>query len=255
VSVAPDATAIAANRIQALEAGRLAEVVEFRRRVLRGRLLQPNRMRQWIGDRDRRQQKYGMGVQLDFVVPGEFHSGAVLVFPGSDLAQLVDAARAVSRQAGWPIAQAVGFVLTGDVPAPSLLKAVSHYDGGGPVIVDGRAVWRLSRITLEVDPRVRPPDVMRFYAALRRESPKRTRTVSAETGDLAVFIAQANDGRTWKEARDAWVGEKGLQLIPDVNRFIRDARQAFERVNKSPLTWRNPQGRPARKLRRRRISE
>ena len=246
----PDASARALNRIRALEAADLPEVTAFRHAFLASGLLTPERMREWIRRKARQETAYWSqrGSHGDwplwFLPPGEKHADAVLVPDRGLFFQLAQAVQKLSQGPYyWPASQAVGFVLTGHEPEPPLMKARVAYSATPP--------FAPQRIVLDLDPRVHPQDVARWFAKHRTTSfgnpYHRPKTVGEKAAELAVFVAQVNDGRTWAEALAEWHRHHRKWRFDHrsdpVRAFAHHARISFKSVTGEKLIWKGARAR------------
>ena len=67
---------------------------------------------------------------------------------------------------------------------------------------------------------------------------QRFRRLSAKHVGLAVFVAERNDGRSWKKVRAEWIAtHTELSHPQDLSNFTRDCRQAYRRVMGRNLRW------------------
>ena len=148
----------------------------------------------------------------------------------SQLGRLKFVASALSHRHLWPEAEAVGFILSGTAPSPFL----------GCVTV--RHEPRTARVTIEVDPRVRADEVLRLYKWARDPETTKARSLSEVHAELAVFAAERNDGREWSRVLAEWNQTHPGSLYPEPRNFIRDCRQAYERITGESLAWRRARG-------------
>jgi len=254
----PDRRATAQARIRAIEAARDPLVEAFRAECLGGRLLRPGRIQHWIEEREHEQgvparyvkrwertggarvkppnlTPYGLETKFEF---GNSSNGIYLLYPGgsvyvsadSTLGRLKFVASALSHRYLWPEEEAVGLVLAGAAPSPFF----------GCVTV--RRQPRTPRVTIEVDPRVREDEVLRLYKWARDPETTQARSLSEVHAELAVFAAERNDGREWMRVRAEWNQTHPRSLYPELRNFIRDCRQAYERITGESLVWRRPRG-------------
>jgi hypothetical protein len=256
--LAPDPRAIALARIRAMEASREPLVEAFRAECLRGRLLKPDRIQHWIQKREQEQAvparyrkrweredgapvkpppdfaRYGLKTRLEF---GTSSSGVFLVYPGgsvqvsidSELGRLKLLASELGHRYLWPEEEAVGFILSGTPPSPFL----------GCVTI--RREPRTPRVTIEVDPHVRAGEVLRLYKWARDPEQATTRSLSDVHAELAVFAAERNDGREWRQVLAEW-NQTHPSPYAELSNFIRDCRQAYARITGESLGWRRARG-------------
>lgn len=164
--------------ILALDAERLPAVIDFRQRHLPDGLLEADSVADWVRARtlDHAQPNDGF---LEFIAGDEYHPDMGNYAGGLDdihdpephvqrewvsrdsaLWELRGLSRGLSLRSGWSRATATNFVLTGAAPAPA--KAIAWTRRRLPFEA-------LTRIVIEVDPRVTPAEVRRLYGELRRE--------------------------------------------------------------------------------------
>ena len=65
--------------------------------------------------------------------------------------------------------------------------------------------------------------------------------------DLAVFVAERNDGRTWQLVLDEWNGLRG-ERATSVAAFARKARSAYKTITGKSLVWKGGGGGGAERL-------
>lgn len=286
MAVSPDDRGTALAEIMALDAARLPEVASFRQRVLRGRLLESDRVGAWIrrqakaaaaGPAERRELLNDSNkpplASSELLADGsrtvltfqddQTTTANVAVQRAGPLGYLKSLATWLGRRYSWSEAQAVSFVLTGRVP---LLPSAR-------VSVTPRSPFPArSTITLELSPRLKPADVAELYrkarsgklfrgkvrhgkedwrvAALLRAGAalphERVKPMSPEQCELAVFIYGANDGRTWDAALAEWNRRHPKWKRANLDGFRRVAGEAYQRVTGARLEWRRARGRPPR---------
>lgn len=118
----------------------------------------------------------------DEIYDPEPHAQRVPVSPGTELWELRALSRGLALRNGWAEAAATNFVLTG--LAPRQLKGFASIRRRSPFAV-------LTRIVLEVDPRLTPADVRRLYGELRRKvRGGGDQEMSEKHIQLALFIAR-----------------------------------------------------------------
>ena len=141
-----------------------------------------------------------------------------------------------SEHPGWNEAEAVLFILTGDIPAVPL----------GRVAYATAVVPAASHITMEISPRLSPREVAALYGEMRdrillgRDKPFADRHLA-----LAVFVERTRSSRqSWVELRRQW--NEGCQELhpewryepaadPEARGFALEARTAWRRITGS--TW------------------
>ena len=244
----PDYAAVALANIFAFDAGELLQVQKFRRQVLRGALVPPDEVATWARKRAKREtptrwirvpdddkdnpdvRSYSRDLLL--FPDGDNWESAVAVKHGSLLDRLRVISEQLARQFGWQTGQATAFVLTNVTPEPFM----------------GSSSWSLrapyparSRIILELNPRMSPERVMKYYRKVRAEIlGKRTRhrAIKERSAQLAVFAAKVrNSNRTWQEAQEVWNDEYPDWAYSRTPGFIDAARTSYERVTGQRLEW------------------
>lgn len=262
--------------IVADDAAQLPQVVSFRRDVLRGRLMSLEQIAPWVRRQAERggpathyarvplTEKWTPAVEgkLWPPRPGISYDLDLLHFPnpekvvesvpvraGGTLQRLLAVAKFLARRHGWTEAYAVAFVLTGKTPAPVQ----------GRVTVTMRTPYSaLSTLTMELSPRLNPAEVARLYQKARTGElfgpaapglragaalpAERVKAMSDEHCELAVFIAQANDGRSWGRALAEWNRRRPEEKRESLPGFTRAAREAYQRVTGQPLEWQRKRG-------------
>jgi len=223
-------------RLQAIEANELPEVVAFRRQVLRGRLLQDSvhksNVASWI-EREAKKQKPPLGAQtLAYFRPLESQIYEIRVQEDGKLGRLREVVSSLVERYGWLPAHAVRFVLTGHDPqAFSSLVTINR--GASPAA---------DRIVLTLSPWVSPQEVARIYSEARAAVRKPMRDVIPLTVELAVFAAQRNDGRPWREVMIEWNRRFPRHPRREVKRFTRDCREAYRKIMGERLAWKSQRG-------------
>jgi hypothetical protein len=241
----------------AAEAAALPQVLDFRREVLRGRLLSTPDVAAWVlrrregegrpttwtrvprtdgGELDPAAAEGAEGEVLSFLGPDSPWPRSVFIRAGGTLRRLKSVAARLSARYPWTEGQGVGFVLSGSPPALPRARATVHR----------RSRWEATIISLELSPRMSPRDVAELYRSVRTEllgPGHRDRDIqNPARADLAVFAARVNDGRTWARAAAAWNEAHPSGAYPDVRVFTRDAREAYRMVTGEPLAWRGKRG-------------
>jgi hypothetical protein len=272
--------------ILALDAGRLPAVAEFRRKYLPDGLLGDEHVGSWVrtrackltpspdgylqflaGDEYHRDMGNYAG-ELDEIYDPEPHAQQVQVSRDSELWELRDLSRGLALRSGWSRATATNLVLTGASPAP--VKAVAWIRRRSPFEA-------LTRIVIEVDPRLPSSEVRRLYGELRRElRGGGDQKMSPKHIELALFIARDGSrlprsigleieslsyhgrdrrsrlilgriapdthgqGTPWPELQKRWNRLHPEWAYDDVRarRFSRDVRNAWKRV--TGQSWWSP---------------
>jgi len=213
----------ALNDVFEAEADNDPGVVRFRREVLRGKLMRPEKVWPWI----ERQAKNPDNFQFDpEVLPSSNPASIILpndsiVSPseGTALGRLSRICQNLTIRCGWSDDQAREFLLCGAAPK---LGATYEPEYGA----------RLEWIRLRIPVTFGAGDVGDMYAKARQEvwgelgidlTRSRTRRIDAQTKERAVFAARHNNGVTWRNALEAWNAEHD---------------QPFEREDGRPADWR-----------------
>jgi hypothetical protein len=152
----------------------------------------------------------------------------------------------VGPRTGWSEEQAVAFVLSGwTPPLPKGRISVLVSDGLFPA---------LSRIAVEVDPRLSPREVAGHYNRMRKSFlGGRDRPMDDKHLALAVFAQETiTDGATWVALRERW-NERwprwrfATEDDPWAKRFALECRTAWTRI--TGAAWHRPRRRPAQQSR------
>jgi len=232
----------------AVEARKTEPVVEFRTRVLRGRLLQPEQVDRWLGVLARRQEakpwariyvsaeEAEMGVvpigtsnliergfdTLDYLVPGSERVHHVLVSSKGILGWLRWLSAWLCQQYRWAPAHATMFILTDAAPPiPEL-----HYD-----VDSRRAVPALTRVVMTIDPTMSPREIATLYRQIRfRYFGRRHRSMTPKHVELAKFWSTQDQSATWKDLMAEWNKLHRRWAYKREQNFARDCAQARERL-------------------------
>lgn len=258
--VGPDANTLALSEILALEAAEFPEVQEFRREVLRRRLMSPNKVAPWVRRHAAREGRPTVWLEIPTDDDGQpligdrlpsGRSVRILSFPDANgdmasvpvrLGGVLDRLRLIAEGLrrhfpAWQEAQAVDFVLTGRSPLLPLARV--RVDHGWPH-------QELRSIRIDVSPRLNPPEVAKIYRTARTQllgEKHRDRPVGARAAAQAVFIAGQSEGVTWERARLVWNARYADWEYSHVRLFTRDCRQAYKRVTGSDLDWKGTRAR------------
>ena len=245
----------AETKIAAIEAADLPEVRAFRERVLGGRLLGWREAHAWLAERFEKRRVWTR-IHLPTSYPRSsssrpnpweartaiafYETGAQLQggnWADTELDYLHCVCDVLVDIYQWDdIGDEVAlFVLTGMPPNRS---------GGRFAYVPPPedADLRNGTITMRVSARLGPRELMNLYSDYRSsllDEGARVREVSAGVAAQAVFIAAANDGRSWAHAMRDWNHEHGGERRYTERRlFTRDCRAAYQRVMGRELGWR-----------------
>ena len=261
VRLGPDRDAFALSEIAAIECARDDFVSDFRKYVLRGRLIRYDRVAHWVERQAKREapptrwvtvpesadkipqssaEALSQGLSsvsfsrkvVMYPVPGELAPRAALVTAGGVLEKLLAVCGRLEEKYGWSQAQASAFVVSGAIPR---IDPISGWvRRRSPFAASSRAV-------LEVDPRMHPDTVAAAYRQLRRDfyggKSRNYTEISKKRARLAVFVAARNRGHTWDEIRRKWNNQESDWSYPELPQFIRDARNAYRRLTGVQLEW------------------
>ena len=264
-ATAPDHRAAALAEIFALEAQTDPAILAFRDRVLPDGLVPPENIPDWItqtaeedgtptnwvtvpmGDDNKplvdpsQRPTPVPGVPFDwksslrllsYAGPSDQDVHQVPVRIDGTLGELWHLATKVSDQYGWPQAHAVNLVIAGVTPPPS----------PGRVEMIEPWPWRRARrsISIEVNPATSPADVAAIYRQARNQlmgDESRARQMTEKHAKLGLFAFRFRQGSTWHELQIIWNESHPEESYDNLNQFIRDARNAFERITGEPLNW------------------
>ncbi len=255
----PDRRTTAIVEIQAAEAGRLDAVKELRTEVLRGKLINPEELVAWLQqrghDRDQATLRRSEYVEPDGTVVPPCQAfpkttepvslrfalyttkgparGSVYIRVDSDLGRLKQVALELTSAYGWKEEYAVPFIVCGAVPPASRamceVSYVNHHNTG---------LFYAQRVEIVCHPSTRPDVVANLYARARKSIGQRYRKLSDKHIELAVFVAQRNDGKRWATVWDDWIDTHPEFDHPqDLSNFTRDCHQAYRRVMENRLLW------------------
>jgi len=129
----------------------------------------------------------------------------------------------------WGEFEAVAFILSGWVPPLSKARVRTTFSHG--------YYQALSRLSIEVDPRLTPKEVGQLYNRMRaRYMQGRDRPMDEKHLALAVFAEKTRrDGASWSDLREQWNADHPEWAFPardDVfaKRFALECRTAWSRV-------------------------
>jgi len=216
-------------------------IVEFRVKVLGGKVLSRGEAGRWVLDQAKRE---GPPTTITEQTPtGESWRVETLAYGIDDdewthhvpvvLGGMLDELRIVSERLvkfyGWTPAQSSFFVLTGAVPWASSFRSTTQWKS---------PLASRQRIQLNIHPTCTPQEVARFYARVRHDTYGRLRRLSPKHSMLGAFLAaESHDvdpmellGR-WnaKCENEAWAND--WKYAEDNNAiFLRDAKAAMWRL-------------------------
>ncbi|MBC7294289.1 MAG: hypothetical protein H5T84_09370 [Thermoleophilia bacterium] len=262
---------VAQCEIQAIEASHKPEVCQFRAKYLAGRLLTLSEIGAWIQERAQEEgASYFVTLELlpggeisfteqdwrsvlskkindtrlvetkrltlSYPVPDSPHPATVFIRSDGVLGRLKKIAIALTKEYLWNEAEAVGFVLTGRPPVPSVGRVTFHYIL--PALTP-------ARIVLDLAPQACVADVVKLFREARRQTPYgkfvRVRTPKAVTEKgraLAVHLA-STPSLSWQERLEAWNRRYPHWAYKHRTTLRRDALSAYQRIMGFP--WKRPE--------------
>jgi hypothetical protein len=228
----------ALSALLAIDARDQDYVSDFRRRVLRGRLLKPERVSGWVERRggtttrfvttpeQDRERVVKRTVQiLDYAIPESSWVQRELVALDSELDHLRAISESLAKRYSWQPGQASTFVLTNLVPILEPIRATINHRA---------PVRAATRIVLDIDPTTTAREVADGYKLIREEVlGRRYRRMSEKNMRLAIFAAEHQEG-TWDERMQAW-NRRGIgNRYTEPSNFQRDAVNATRRLLEPP---------------------
>ena len=237
----------AISQLVAVEANKHPQVVQFRDRILRGRLLEADQLDRWFSVVARKQQ-FKQWIKV-YASPEEIAAGAVFIdssntvnsgfdilsytIPGTDevrrilvsskgiLGWLRWLSETLSVEFCWTKAATTTFVLTG--ATPPIPESTHHIRRGN--------ISALTRVQMVIDPAMSPREVSALYREIRlRHFGRRHRSMSEKHIELAKFWSTANQDLTWKALRDQWNALHHKWAYKRDQNFARDCEQARNRL-------------------------
>lgn len=221
-------TDIILSKLIAAEIGRLPIVKKFRREALKGRLVQPDKIEDWIQTvKEVEEQVYESRYVWSDFISFPARTGRIkqtLIPLEGTLGRLKDLANEIITRycPGWQEAEAVGFILVGQAP---LIPKVRYKSMRG--VINGPC-W----ITLKFDARMTPQDLAKEYAEIRCQLLGRhhVKPLTRKHQELAMFAAEYKDGLTWKKLMHKWNEKFPEWAYENYRLFHRDAIAAKDRV-------------------------
>lgn len=161
---------------------------------------------------------------LSYASPDDQWVRRIPVRHGGTLDRLRVVSNSLARRYSWQEAQATNFALTGISPSLSSCRGGIRLSLNQPIS---------SRITMEIDPTLTPPEVAQRYKNLRDPLiGARFRSMSEKHLRLAKFYGgHKPEGTTWTTLMTRWNHGEGRDW--KYNRFetfARDCKQAWERL-------------------------
>jgi len=180
------------------EAGRREDVHLVRQEALDNKLLSYKGVEPWIKAQAAEEMDLPRDGYLDYPPAEGQRVQYVLVGVGGVLDRLCGLARRLASEYDWDDYQAVGFVLTGGVPAPTTGARVEEQrlSGKHPA---------LNRVVLSIDPTCKPEEVWEVYRQWRNRyfGGRRNRIPTEKLLRLVTFCSQ-RPGQTLREWFDGW---------------------------------------------------
>ena len=172
---------------------------------------------------------------LEYSVPSDSFLRSARISPGGVLGRLYDAAGGIMRRYPWKRAAATMFVLTGLVPS---VQAIEHTISTRVVARQGENLVSLRRISMVIDPVVKPREVHDYYRDIRRKIlPRRQRATSEKHLRLAAFVIEQRKEATWPQKMNAWnkahpEGVWSGYQYKKADNFHRDATAVLKRLKR-----------------------
>ena len=202
-------------------------VMDFRRRILKGKLLAPGTVKPWIDRVRARDGKPTAPRLLAFVVPRQTRIRFQLVANEGALLSLLRSGDDLVSSYGWSLVDSVMFVLTGRAPVIPDLTVAHTRRPSVPV---------LNRVVLTIDPTLTPAEVAAEYQQARQAEfgHERFRNLSDKHTQLAQFGIE-EEGLPWQTLRRRWndqcrTGKKRKWSYEEVGPFRRDLSLAKQRL-------------------------
>lgn len=179
-----------------------------------------------------------------FTVADARHNRSAPIRLGGVLDELKAVARTVTKLTAWSESQATTFVLTGLRPQSCRIRW--QVLNPRPFILGQQPIIRI-----EATPDVPLAEVDQVFRRERRRllNEKGTprvlrRALSEKHAELAIHASRHRRGHTWIESQRIWDEANPNIAYGDKNpQFIRDSRDAYQRVTGVPLEWRGkPRG-------------
>lgn len=262
---------IVLSKLLAAEVSKLPFVKQFRREVLGGKLLQPDEIESWIQatkEQDgpptryakRRVKSVTVTENLAIIPSFDETSGwepiehEYLSYPSKtgwaervpiNIDGILGRLKRIVHRIityycpAWQEAQAVAFVLTGQVPIiPRVRYSVNVTFLGGPC-------W----VTLKFDARITPQDLAREYSKIRRKimGNSHAKPLTKKHQELAVFAAEHKDGLTWEKLMHKWNEKFPKWAYKNYRLFCRDAIGAINRLLNGKVNYASLLGSEAQK--------
>jgi hypothetical protein len=257
----PDNRSEALSEVISCEASRLPAVVEFRKQHLRGHLVSVDNWTSWL-KRKAAKEEPEESEEPNLCVPISYgrkllvRAEDCVVFHHLDVSRIdpetfrpeyinvaakrggvVDALLATAQEVmetfrpAFDLQRSVVLILTGEARLPRGIAEV-------PINDDFKS---LSRIRLDIDPRMKPKEVQDYYSEVRKSflsmlyNSDRDRVMSEKHLQLATFIAREySPEQAWIEIVGKWNSEYPEWKYPKTDtgksNFARDVKASWERV-------------------------
>lgn len=249
VVIPPDERGRAMGEILAQDAAKELHLIAFRKEEMGNRLIKATGIERWLksrsgpggtyktkdipgykGDKPVTVKRGGHFIHYD--IPGQAAPGIVEVYGSATLKRLERLAGELAAIYPWRMRSAITFILTGEVPLLYRAK----------VSLTLRNRYRaLDRITMELDPRMKPVEVQKLYAEHRRALggavKERSRGMTSEKQlTLALFLHQyLSSDKKWDEIRESWNRKYPTWTYDNYPEFSIDSKKAWQRVTGN--TW------------------
>jgi hypothetical protein len=218
------------SKILAWDAAQELAVIDFRRELLGGQLLSPDKIKDWIVSMA---SKEGMTIEvvmelLYYGVPDDKWQYSIPVAKGGVLERLRELSKYLGSKYNWQEAQATTFVISGLIPLLPLAQSTLN--------LNRRSLYPAhDTVTIKLSPHLSPKEVANIYSKARRKlmtnGQKRNRPITKKHLELAVFY-HTHQGMKWAEIKNLWNKEytKYRYTGLGVTNFARDAKYARDRL-------------------------
>lgn len=229
------ARARAVSRVVAALAGEHPSTVAWRAEHLPGGLLAVDELEEWLATVQG--PAGGDGVRVAWPRrAGERWEEVPVVGHGPVLAGLARVAAGLARTHRWQPGEATLFVVAGEVPYISPVTYAAAWRSPTFRVADGLASHSVtSRLTIEVDPVVRPEELAASYRQVRRRFlPDGYHPQSEKHLELAAFGVEQPAASSWAALADRWNRLYPRWAYGHVGNFARDWRAAYRRLMNGP---------------------
>lgn len=247
IEIPPDSRTKTLSQILALEAARIEDVVRFRSQHLKGKLLEPGRVANWVdarasksktskaparkGTRENSRQGRRATEWLQYYDPASEKIQSAEIHPGSPLEDLKGIAVGLAElYQAWEEPHVVTFILDGQPPPIPLAR----------IELKKNPLWpAASRAVLVVDPITLPQLPYRVLSEIKQEilpeGSKRIKPLSEKHLALSIVgeIKRGDPARPWDELMSEWNKRHpdwAYRSSSAVVQFSRDCRTGWSRV-------------------------